>query len=402
MAENNNPQEVMDLNASMDQLQGVLMTGDSPKGELWKAWHFLQVYSTWGLRLPHTDGTLKQTLGISDTGPYQFYPSMLQGYQQIFEASDHFQKKVFPEVVAMGNSLRRFAEAAKTGDDGTFDAINELIDAGDADSLAAVLELIEDLQSQAAKNVSDAENVGLLLADYSAKLVAAESTVKATQQKVESDANVSSTRIKELKGGKEMTGSIENFKTLMNTFQKEYDHNVIVASTSPTYAWVFPFGTIAATVVAGIYGDKAVQALKNFNKMKAQFAAAKSELEVATNAHNVQSLANEGLTKAKDLTQKAINDTNTVKNAWNSLSSNLTVVSNKVEGMTNDAEDKKLKAKALIKLYSKQAGKAWAKLWPAIQELTTDPYITIESTDKGIDDLIAAILTNLDSPATKN
>lgn len=402
MTESNNPQEVIDLDSLIDQFQSVLMTNNTNKGKIWRAWHFLQVYSTWGLRLPHTDETLQQKLTITDPGSYDFYPSMLQGYQQLFSASDHFQKVVFTEVVALGNSLRRFADEAKAGDGGTFDAINDLVEAGDAESLAAVLELIEDLQNQAIKNVSDAEKVESLLADYSAQLVTAEATIRGTQEKVESDSKVSSARIKALEGGKDVTGSIENFKELRDTFQKEYDHDVVVAATTPTYGWVFPFGTIAAAVVAGIYGDKAVKALKNYNEMVSKYAAAKSELAIANNTHNVQSLALEGLNKAKDLTQKAIEQTTIVKNAWSSLSSNLTTVSNKVKGMTNDAEEKKLKAKALILLYSKQAGKAWAKLWPAIKELTDDPYITVENSDKGIDDLIADIQANLADPAKQN
>ena len=37
----------------------------------------------------------------------------------------------------------------------------------------------------------------------------------------------------------------------------EYAHDVTVAATTPTYTWVWPFGTIAAGVVAGDYGKKA-------------------------------------------------------------------------------------------------------------------------------------------------
>ena len=50
--------------------------------------------------------------------------------------------------------------------------------------------------------------------------------------------------------------------TALSAAQDEYNHDVIVAATSPTYAWIFPFGTIAAAIVAGIYGAKAVAAKK--------------------------------------------------------------------------------------------------------------------------------------------
>jgi len=43
--------------------------------------------------------------------------------------------------------------------------------------------------------------------------------------------------------------------------QAEYRHDVIVASTSPSYVWVWPLGTIAAAIVAGVYGHLAVEAM---------------------------------------------------------------------------------------------------------------------------------------------
>ena len=63
-------------------------------------------------------------------------------------------------------------------------------------------------------------------------------------------------------------------QTALSAAQDEYNHDVIVAATSPTYAWIFPFGTIAAAIVAGIYGAKAVAAKK---------AIAAAEDEIANN-----------------------------------------------------------------------------------------------------------------------
>lgn len=52
----------------------------------------------------------------------------------------------------------------------------------------------------------------------------------------------------------------------------EYEHNVIVAATTPTYAWVFPFGTIPAVVVAGVYADRAVKSKGKLDKAIADLA----------------------------------------------------------------------------------------------------------------------------------
>src|SRR5438270_156120 len=41
---------------------------------------------------------------------------------------------------------------------------------------------------------------------------------------------------------------IEAQKLILQAANDEYNHDVIVAATSPTYAWVWPVGTIAAAV----------------------------------------------------------------------------------------------------------------------------------------------------------
>lgn len=64
----------------------------------------------------------------------------------------------------------------------------------------------------------------------------------------------------------------ENFSKDLSKASADYEYNVIVAATTPTYAWVFPFGTIPAIVVAGVYGDRAVKSKKKLDKAIANLA----------------------------------------------------------------------------------------------------------------------------------
>ena len=51
--------------------------------------------------------------------------------------------------------------------------------------------------------------------------------------------------------GSEASGEIDALKQRIDELNSEYRKWVTVAATTPTYAWIFPFGTIAAISTAG-------------------------------------------------------------------------------------------------------------------------------------------------------
>ena len=59
----------------------------------------------------------------------------------------------------------------------------------------------------------------------------------------------------------------------------DYNYDVTVAATTPTYAWIFPFGTIPAVVVAGVYGKRATDAYKKMGECRDQIKTAQGDLQ---------------------------------------------------------------------------------------------------------------------------
>ena len=55
---------------------------------------------------------------------------------------------------------------------------------------------------------------------------------------------------------------ITELTNLITSLEKEYNQQVVIAATTPTYAWVPILGLIAASTVAGIYGFRAVKTLE--------------------------------------------------------------------------------------------------------------------------------------------
>lgn len=392
--------EVQGLETATANFETLLTADGNNRGPLWLAWHYLQVYSTWGLRVPNSEAQLSTKLGIADPGSYAFFPGMLESYQKVYNASKFFQEDVFPKVVSLGQALKNFGEQATNDGGNMFSAVVSLVDTGDS---ANALTLLNDLQQEAKTNAASAGEVTKKLNAYADQLTAAEKALADTGSAVNQDSRTSQDRIGVLSAGEDVPGSIAYLKKSMVAINEEYMHDVVVASTTPTYGWWIPFGTIAAAIVAGVYGDRAMKALAEYEKTKAVMDSESHELTIALATFNVQQLAQEGVSRAYANTQVAISQTNLVQNAWEGISSNLEAVRDKLLNMTTITDDDvKIRAKALVKNYAKIARDKWSQLMPAILELTENPYIVVEFDEAKVNQLIADIKSELNHEFSNN
>lgn len=382
--------EVILLDDNMQQFQDLLMANGKNIGPLWKAWHYLQVYSIWGLRLPSNDNALKLALNIQDPMAYSFYESLLNSMSAIHKASHDFSAELFPRVIKVGNSIRSFGEDAGAMEDGTFSAIIELID--QRESKEDVISLITNLRRQAQQNADDAQDVSKELQSYSDRLSEAITSINKANEEIATDTQVSSQEIALLRAGPKVKGSLANLQEMMDASKEEYDQDVIIASTSPTYVWVFPWGTLAAVVVAGVYGDRAVKALDKYDQQRKRYEAMDEALQIAVKTNEVAITAQTGISKAKTYTDFAVEQIDVVQQAWEGLAKSLDLIKAKLDKMTKTVGEKeRLLARSRVKNYARRAGEQWRSLWPAIQQLTDDPYITVDAKDNSIADAIQAI-----------
>ena len=377
---------IADFNSLVQKPSDSAPTGTSANQNIWYSWQFLQIYSTWGLRLPHTGETLQLKLGIiAEPGKYTFLGAMVQAYDEIHQASYDFTTNIFPKVIEVGTSLLDFASDANEDDGELFNVLIELIDKDDP---TGALELLSDLQDTTKKNTQKAGEVITSLNGYKAKLVSAEQKVSNVKINVDGDSQVSQNMIDTLQDGKEVTGSIKNLEKLIAEKRAEYNHYVVVAATTPTYAWVTLIGFITATTMAGVYGDKAVKALKRVHELEDEIKKTNGKLHTALETNKVLNSANQSVSQAKLYTNLAIVHTTNVQNAWTNITSNLSDIAKKVKYMTTEKDEQiVLQAKATVMNYAKNAGKKWAELVPPLKQLTRDPYIVVESGEKSLGDL---------------
>jgi hypothetical protein len=370
--------------SKITDLFGSLLIGkkepNDPHGPLWYSWRYLQIYTHYGLKLPHTEADLKTALNISDPAKFAWFSTTQSAYAKIFNLSDDFLKKIFPGVVGIGTALERFARDAggslRSDDDSTFTAITELLDGNDDQ---AALELIQDLAKQAATNRDAAGAIKLQLAAYKADLAAALGLLKTATDAVNKDNSVSREKIRQLTSDNaEDQETLAGIQAILARVRTERQHNVVVAATTATYFWVLPFGLIAAAIVAGIFGSKAEESRKQIEKYEDMIKTMQDELRTAVSTHDILDLAQEGLTSANKYTELADSHATAVQNAWEGVTSQLTNISDKMGAMTGEKDGQaKLKARAVIKTYSRQARESWKALLPALHDLTDEPYIRV-------------------------
>jgi hypothetical protein len=375
------------------EFEKLLVDPKTPRGPLWSAWHFLQVYSHWGLQIPYTKEALALQLGTTQPGSYAFFLPALEAYNSVHTACSYFLTDVFRKVVDLGNDLHQFAKDAGEKD-GLLVAVVNLLDANDNES---ALTLIKDLRSKAEKNEGNARTVGTNLATYKTQLIGASGQLKLVDEEVEKDAKTQQATINKLTStDPECAGSLAQISKFIKMYQENYEQYVIIASTTPTYAWVvwpvppLPLGLIAASVVAGIYGTRAREALEELRKWQGHLEKANKELQAAVTAHAVQSTAHTGLNGASILTDKAIGHTTTVQNSWNGLARQVQSVEESLEKMMQ-GDRTALAQKPVIKAYLTRVRSAWEKIVPPLKELTDNPYITIWKGKINIDQLIAQL-----------
>lgn len=376
------------LDKAMNDLSAYLNgTSGDPTSNLKGNWIFLQIYASYGLRLPNTSALLGSALSLtaSEAAAYPWFSAMYSSYNTLNLSSTYFFSDVFDKMTTLGSGLQSYASDV-AGQDSTFTLVSSLIKPtdGSAPDLVSALDILSDLKTSAASNATLAGDIKANLATYKTKLVNAQSGMGTVKTAVDDDDRTSLATITKLNGGEDIMGSLAQLNKSLKDDEAEYKHDVIVASTTVTYAFVAPpIGLIAAASVAGVFGDKAVKMKDTIDNLEAQIKAANQSLKVAVATQNTVKLAEGSLDSVIKYTNLAIAKTTLVENSWQGVAAGLTAISDKVSSSIKIEDGaEKLAAINAVVYFMKKAQEAWTNIQPTINEMVTDPYITVSPTSQ--------------------
>jgi len=253
-------------------------------------WLAIQTYVINAQALPTTMDAFKTGLGPGAPSDLSDFTQLVTAYSGINAHVTTWQNDTFPASVSLASDIYNYAQQAPTYYNPILPLAQALTknpdDQTSKDELAAILGV---LSKNASTYHDNAAAVATKIQTFATQTQADKTTLSGTDgkgglQKYYNDKyGATSTEVQTL------TESLKSEKTILDAANDEYNHDVIVASTTPTYAWVWPFGTIAAAIVAGVYGDKAVKALERVRAAQQQIntlsakLAADAQLMIAIN-----------------------------------------------------------------------------------------------------------------------
>ncbi|OJJ33367.1 hypothetical protein ASPWEDRAFT_70912 [Aspergillus wentii DTO 134E9] len=189
--------------------------------------------------------------------------NILKTYADIQDTTTTFRDKTWPSIVDLAGRVQKYAETLS--DDKSASYYTNIIN---------LTKNYTEAKDATKKSVLKAEILGL---------------IDATIQNINTYSEGIPDVIKKLGNFQEDTKSqSEKIKTdheRLKGYQKEYTHDVVVAATTPTYAWVTILGLIAAVVVAAVVGHRAVEMKDTILDLTNTIKSENDELKAA---HTVQ------------------------------------------------------------------------------------------------------------------
>lgn len=329
----------------------------------------VQTYVEAGTRLPASRADMQAKLGIAASDVDQF-DDLIGAYKNTYDHCSYFKTVTFPMSVGLASDIVAYNVKVPI----YYGALNTIIlqwQAGtlsDEDAKKKFQLIFTNLRNQAQTFSDSAKDVKQKMIDFVEETKADQGFLQPIQTrykaKYESQGGVIDTFTKE----------ITNDNNQITFWNDQYSHDVIVAATTPTYAWVFPIGTIAAGIVAGIYGKKATDALDNVHDYQNKLAQAEDGLRQALILKHDLDLANSSLDGILAALNAALPVLEKMEGIWGALADDLGNIVTQI--LDNDIG----KADVLIKdLGVAEAISAWAAVSKLADNYRLSAYITVKT-----------------------
>lgn len=288
-------------------------------------WLAIQTYAVDASALPITEAQLKTALGPGAPKDSSDFQPLLLAYQDVHDHCHEWQTKTFPEAVSLAADVYDYGtHKAPTYYPPILKEAETLEDDPDnAQAKSRLKAILQNLQATASDYQKKANDVHDKVQEFAVKTEADRKTLVGDDGKsgllkrYEDDYGKKSTRVEQL------TNDIAGERQKLKDDTDEYHRDVIIASTTPTYAWIYPAGTIAAAVVAGVYGKKATEALEDMRADQDKIDMLEAEEQALVNLMTAIHLAVEGVTNIKKSLLKALPVIRKVEKFWGAIGSDI-------------------------------------------------------------------------------
>ncbi len=343
-------------------------------------WLAIQTYVVNALSLPTTEAAFKTSLGPGAPDSMSDFDPLIACYLGINGHCTTWQKTVFPATVSLASDIHQYgAQKAPVYYNAILKEANILTtDPTNANALAALKAILDSLSATATTYSNNAAAVAKQIQTF-AEQTQADQTVL-----IGPDGQSGLTKTYNDKYGSEsadviaLNKEIKAQKIILDAANEEYNKDVVIAATTPTYAWVWPFGTIAAAVVAGIYGKRATDALDQARAAQQKINSDSAQIVADAQLMAAIHIAEQGMTRIVTALSAALPVIQKVQGIWGSIASDISAIVSLIETDIRQA------LPVIMSLGVDEAIQSWANVAAEANNYRVNAYITVSNTPAGV------------------
>ncbi|MFT3908936.1 MAG: alpha-xenorhabdolysin family binary toxin subunit A [Ferruginibacter sp.] len=374
----------MDTNAQTTGKLGVndLATDSNADGTFLlssTSWFEIQTYVHYASMLPDSLDSFKDLLGAGAPGDMSDFTQLISVFASMKEAANTFSTSTFKNSVSLASDIYNYAGKVPN----LYGAISDLANQFDNSQIT-----MDDFKTKICAVVTILKTAAETMETNAAKVsdaIGAFATEIATDKEnlIGDDGNSGIYKTLNDKYNTEngaiadLMQQIKDTTAALQEANEAYAHDVVVAATSPTYAWIFPFGTIAAGVTAGIYGKKATDALDAAKGYTVQLTTLQNELaadlQIATCLH----ISTEKIKSIEDAMASALKDIQTIRGAWAAIKDDLVAIINTITNELNTDDPTQGVEAFILGLGIGDAIAEWKALGAEADSYRKNAYITV-------------------------
>ena len=336
-------------------------------------WLAIQTYVVDALALPTTMDAFSKSLGPGAPTDLTDFNQLVAAYLTIYGHVNTWQTDTFPKSVSLASDIFNYAQLAPTYYNPILPLAQKLtVNPNDQQSKDELTAILGQLATSASTYHDNAASVVAKIQDFANQTQADKVALSGTdgtgglKNYYNTKYGATSTDVTNI------LNQLTAEKMILDAANAEYNHDVIVAATTPTYAWVWPFGTVAAAIVAGVYGDKAVKALERVKAAQQQInnlnstLAADAQLMIAINS--VES----GITNILDPLNAALPIIQKIQGVWGAISDDLNSIITLINTNIGQA------LPIIMNLGVQAALDAWTNVGQEANAYRLNAYITVQ------------------------
>ncbi|KAL1673918.1 hypothetical protein EV122DRAFT_293783 [Schizophyllum commune] len=244
-------------------------------------------YAWTGVLLPTSEAEYWARVPVSDEVKSQvsgLLKPLLESYARAKGHCTTFKQTTYPSIVGLASDVYDYAQNAGGKTQDSFYGMSSSVVAcltlttlatsqEQKNGLVETIASLVDMQTQSiAQNIGKAQAVMQKLQEFGKQMKKDELAMRQSENAIIS-------KLKDMVGdADELQKKLDSCREKLAAEQAELEHDKIVAATTLTYAWIPGVGTIAATVVAALYGKAAKKMAERIDELKKLIASTEDEV----------------------------------------------------------------------------------------------------------------------------